>query len=209
MGLAEDIDEFVRKSAVDDRAAASLRAEDESTQRAVLERGDMSDCRNPSASLIARIRVAKESANGASRPRSRSPGRTSSQAAYHGSSDRGASDRPSQKELEDFIADNHIDEMAGKQLKEADGPTQKNVLERGSLTDCRNPSAVCLARIRDAKASRAQSTIEQLGLTSSQLPTAPMVYNAYGAYGDPQAMYAAAASASASASASPGYAAYP
>lgn len=198
MGLAEDIDAFLQKSDVDDRAGASLRAEPESVQRAVLDRGDMSDCRNQSASLIARIRVAKEGAGGSSgRPRSRSPGKTPANC-----SDKGSGDRPSIEELDDFIADNKIDEMAGRQLKEADGPTQKNVLERGSLTDCRNPSAVCLARIRDAKASRAQPTIQQLGLTSSALPTTPMVYNAYGAYGNPQAMYAAQMSAN------PAYAAY-
>merc|ERR1719401_2246233 len=43
--------------------------------------------------------------------------------------------------------------MAARQLRQADGPTQRSVIDRGSLTDCRNPSAVCLARIRDARQS--------------------------------------------------------
>merc|ERR1719210_2234801 len=61
---------------------------------------------------------------------------------------------PSHEEVEVFIRDNGVDEMAASQLKEADPHVQRSVLDRGSLTDCRNPSAVCLARIRDAKGNR-------------------------------------------------------
>jgi len=226
MGLEEELDEFLRKSGVDDRAAQALRSEDEKTKRAVLDRGDMADCRNPSASLMARIRVAKEGGTfgggggggggGAfgggsySRPRSRS--RSPPRGMGMGG--------PGGREIDDFVRDNDIDEMAARQLRESDPAVQKNVLERGSLTDCRNPSAVLLARIRDAKASRAKPTMEQLGMSSAQLPATPMMYGPCGAYGNPQAMYAAQyanyayaaqayGGAAAGAYAQPQYGAYP
>lgn len=170
MGLDEEIEEFLLKACVDDKAAAALRGEDDQTKQAVLDRGEMSECRNPSASLITRIRQAKENNRERNRSRSRSAGRGNSSSGGNGLA-------PSTVELEDFVRDNNVDQRAAAQLMEADPMVQKNVLERGSLTDCRNPSAVCLARIRDAKASRAQPTIQQL---------APMMY---GAYGYPGQMY--------------------
>lgn len=179
MGLEDEVDDFLRKANVDSRAAAALRAEDAATQRAVLERGDMSDCRNPSASLMSRIRVAKENMM-ASRGRSISPRRrTSSPPPQPISSTPSTGGGPSQREIDDFIRDNDIDEMASRQLREADPATQRSVLDRGGLTDCRNASAVLLARIRDAKQVRAQPTF-------SQPPPQPtMMYGAYPGYGTP------------------------
>lgn len=178
MGLEDEVDEFLRKANVDSRAGAALRAEDTETQRAVLDRGDMSDCRNPSASLMSRIRVAKENMM-ASRGRSRSPRRRNASPSPPRSSAPGPGGGSSQQEIDDFIKDNKIDEMASRQLREADPATQRSVLERGSLTDCRNASAVLLARIRDAKQVKAQPTV-------SQLPPPPaMMYGAYPAYGAP------------------------
>mmetsp|Transcript_106191 Transcript_106191/g.342567 ORF Transcript_106191/g.342567 Transcript_106191/m.342567 type:complete len:236 (+) Transcript_106191:52-759(+) len=182
MGLEDDVDDFIRKADVDSRAAAALRAEDTATQRAVLDRGDMSDCRNPSASLMSRIRVAKENM-AASRGRSISPARSSAPPPMYGGAPSVGSG-PSQREIDDFIQDNDIDEMASRQLREADGPTQRSVLDRGSLTDCRNPSAVCLARIRDAKQNRAQSMLSQ------PLVQPGTMYGSYGGYGSP--LYAGA-----------------
>eukprot|EP00421_Protoceratium_reticulatum_P028430 CAMPEP_0168475760 /NCGR_PEP_ID=MMETSP0228-20121227/61529_1 /TAXON_ID=133427 /ORGANISM="Protoceratium reticulatum, Strain CCCM 535 (=CCMP 1889)" /LENGTH=73 /DNA_ID=CAMNT_0008491841 /DNA_START=1 /DNA_END=218 /DNA_ORIENTATION=+ len=44
-------------------------------------------------------------------------------------------------EVEDFIRQNRIDELAARQLREADKGTQEEVMARGGLDDCRNPSA--------------------------------------------------------------------
>jgi len=46
---------------------------------------------------------------------------------------------------------NGIDEIAAQLLREQEPRVQKEVLKRGSLEDCRSPSAVCLSRIRDAR----------------------------------------------------------
>lgn len=53
--------------------------------------------------------------------------------------------------VEEFIRENKVDESAGKQLRIAHPKAQKEVIHRGSLSGCKNPSAVCLARIREEK----------------------------------------------------------
>ena len=53
--------------------------------------------------------------------------------------------------VEEFIRDNKVDETAGKQLRSAAPKIQKEVIHRGGLEGCKNPSAVCLARIREEK----------------------------------------------------------
>lgn len=136
--LEAAVDEFIRENAVDSRAASALRGQAPDVQRAVLDRGELTDCQNPSTALMGRIRVAHDtlaherkrigmSTMLASQPLEASP------------------------EVEDFIRDNGIDGVAARQLREADADTQEDVLSRGSLSDCRNPSAVCLARLRESR----------------------------------------------------------
>lgn len=149
MSIDEDVETFIKDSGVDDRAADALRAEDEKVQRAVIDRGEMTDCRNPSASLMSRIRVAKESSEW-------SGGQGAAMGGGKGGG--GLSKGPTQDELEAFLTENGIDDQACAALREATPAIQRTVLDRGSLTDCRNPSAVCLARIRDAKAGATASS---------------------------------------------------
>jgi len=177
MGLEDELDEFIEKSGVDSRAGDALKAEAEDVKREVMQRGDLTDCRNPSAALMSRIKVAKENLSAkssgggggssivASRERSRSPRRSGG----------GGGGGPTKDELEGFISDNKIDDSAADQLRECDGPVQKQVMERGSLTDCRNPSAVCLGRIRDAKNGiRANPVSAPPGPVVAVDPTRPM-----------------------------------
>lgn len=73
----------------------------------------------------------------------------------------------SDSDVEHFIRENEIDGVAAGSLREASSQVQKEVMERGSLTDCRNPSAVCLSRIRDAKTAAhasSDSTTNNLAL---------------------------------------------
>jgi len=79
-------------------------------------------CLDPSAICLARIRVAY-----------------SNLTMFEG---------PPLEEIEAFIWDNSIDDTAAQQLRSVDRPIQQSVLDRGR---CLNPSAVCLARIRDAQ----------------------------------------------------------
>mmetsp|Transcript_96666 Transcript_96666/g.298014 ORF Transcript_96666/g.298014 Transcript_96666/m.298014 type:complete len:485 (-) Transcript_96666:123-1577(-) len=151
--LEAEMDKFLEDSEVDSRAASALRAQAPEVQRAVLERGELTDCQNPSTALMGRIRVAHENL-AFERKRALTPGGPGDAAA-------GAVKEPpaASQEVEDFIRENKIDGLAARQLREADQETQEDVVARGSLSDCRNPSAVCLARIRDSK-SMAMARLE-------------------------------------------------
>lgn len=67
-------------------------------------------------------------------------------------------DGPSPHEVQEFIRENKIDDVAARALLEAGPSVQKGVLSRGTLSDCRNPSAVCLARIRESRQAGQQSS---------------------------------------------------
>lgn len=141
--LEEALNKFLKnnEAVVDSRAAAALRAQAPEIQRAVVERGELADCQNPSTALMGRIRAAHDQV-AAERRRGEVPGLPPV-----------ASSAPVQAspEVEDFIASNDVDGLAARQLREAPKEIQEDVVARGSLSDCRNPSAVCLARIREAK----------------------------------------------------------
>merc|ERR1740121_1133336 len=58
---------------------------------------------------------------------------------------------PSQGEVEKFIAENRLDEMASQNLRSELPQVQQVVIARGSVADCSNPSSALIGRIRDAK----------------------------------------------------------
>lgn len=154
----EDVDAFLARNTVDQRAAASLRNETPQTQRAVLDRGDLLDCVNPSAALMGRIHVAKEDIrrSSASSANGSGGGGDASEEAIAG--EPGKADQEvsaTREQVEEFVRENKIDETAAKAFREAGLAAQRSVLGRGGLTDCRNPSAVCLARLREAKIMQA------------------------------------------------------
>mmetsp|Transcript_63576 Transcript_63576/g.204842 ORF Transcript_63576/g.204842 Transcript_63576/m.204842 type:complete len:1089 (+) Transcript_63576:104-3370(+) len=143
--LEEELDRFLEENDVDSRASSALRAQTAEVQRAVLERGELTDCQNPSTALMGRIRVAHENI-AFERKRMLTPMPDGTLALTAAKEPPAAS-----PEVEDFIKENKIDGLAARQLREADQETQEDVVARGSLSDCRNPSAVLAARIRDAQ----------------------------------------------------------
>lgn len=56
---AEDVESFIKGNQIDESAADSLRSSSPTIQRIVLARGELSNCRNPSSALLARIRDAR------------------------------------------------------------------------------------------------------------------------------------------------------
>lgn len=179
--LEQAVERFIANSTVDSRAIASLRAQEPDLQRAVLDRGELSDCQNPSAALMGRIQVAKDHVNF---ERNAAAGRVGGPAACsHALVDMGRSvatttmagmHQSSLPEVEDFIRENRLDDSAARQLREADSVVQKSVLSLGNFKNCRNPSAVCLARIREAGKASIQARIEdrqgQMQLQAAQVP---------------------------------------
>eukprot|EP00928_Gymnodinium_smaydae_P042950 TRINITY_DN2887_c0_g2_i1.p1 TRINITY_DN2887_c0_g2~~TRINITY_DN2887_c0_g2_i1.p1 ORF type:complete len:542 (+),score=144.91 TRINITY_DN2887_c0_g2_i1:76-1626(+) len=154
VGVDVEVDQFLKRNAVDARAGATLREEAPEVQAAVLDRGDLQDCLNPSAALLGRIRAAKD-AVAAERRKAAGVMEGESGGSAGSRAGKGKEAPVTAKELELFVRENKIDEVAAKALMEAGPGAQRSVLSRGGLTDCRNPSAVCLARLREAKIMQA------------------------------------------------------
>eukprot|EP00929_Paragymnodinium_shiwhaense_P033114 TRINITY_DN18245_c0_g1_i1.p1 TRINITY_DN18245_c0_g1~~TRINITY_DN18245_c0_g1_i1.p1 ORF type:complete len:190 (-),score=52.25 TRINITY_DN18245_c0_g1_i1:202-771(-) len=125
--LEAKLEEFFESNPeIDEKAKEDLKACSPEMQEMVLARGDISDARNKSAALIARIRDARYKAGS------------------------GAAS-VTEEEIENFLEENEIDAGAAEELRTSPGYVQAMVLERGKLTGCRNKEGALIARIRDAK----------------------------------------------------------
>jgi len=60
----------------------------------------------------------------------------------------------SREEVDDFIRNNRLDDSAGAIFKKEPADIQANVIDRGSLAECKNPSAALMGRLRDARQNR-------------------------------------------------------
>jgi len=162
---AAELEEFIKSSGVDEGAAAALRSSAPAIQQAVIERGDISNARNPSSALMMRLKDAKVVPAGLSVP----SGNVSA-------------------DVEDFIRRNDVDERAGGSLRKATPEVQQAVMTRGDLSSARNPSSAILVRIREASAGGASpgSAIAPAPIATAMpatvqgfLPQDPRAYAAY------------------------------
>jgi len=129
-----DVDAFCADNGIDEDAAIKLRECDYDTQCLVIGRGPLSDARNPSSVLLSRIRQANQGMNGLPR-KPKIPG-----------GDRAQLNR----DIENFVRDNYLDERANTCLMESEEEVCREVFKR-PLKDARNPSAVVLSLIRQVK----------------------------------------------------------
>eukprot|EP00929_Paragymnodinium_shiwhaense_P006985 TRINITY_DN110940_c0_g1_i1.p1 TRINITY_DN110940_c0_g1~~TRINITY_DN110940_c0_g1_i1.p1 ORF type:complete len:861 (-),score=203.49 TRINITY_DN110940_c0_g1_i1:116-2698(-) len=113
------VEAFIAENQLDERAGEAMRTAAPELQRAVIERGSLSRCSNPSSALIGRLRDAEPQVQ-------------------------------VQAVLDNFIGQNQLDERATAALLESPPEVQFAVIERGSLTTTKNPSAVLLSRIKQA-----------------------------------------------------------
>lgn len=139
-GGANDVDSFVAMNKLDASAASKLRGMAPHVRKAVMDRGDLKDARNPNAVLMGRIRDAEREAGGGS----------GMAMANFGPAISGFPPGS----LDAFIAENRIDASAGDKLRALPPDVQKAVIDRGNLTDARNPNAMLMGRIRDATSGR-------------------------------------------------------
>merc|ERR1740121_1771082 len=102
-------------------------------QQIVIDRGSLAECSNPSSALIARIRDA----------------RNAPQIAAHAQA---MNIHPaSPEEVEHFIAVSRVDERAANSFRSEQPIVQRLVLDRGTLSDCSNPSSALISRMKDAR----------------------------------------------------------
>jgi len=62
--IEQEVEAFIEESGIDERAADALRSTNAEIQRAVMQRGDLRDARNPSSAVLGRIRDAQQGTMG-------------------------------------------------------------------------------------------------------------------------------------------------
>lgn len=135
--VAEEVELFLQSNAIDSAAAKELRNEAPHVQLAVLERGPLRACTNPSGALVARIRDAKRGILG-------------DRGRYGGAPAPSTLD-PNASELDKFLAENRIDQAGIASIRCESREVQRAVMARGPLVNTTNPSASLMARIRTVK----------------------------------------------------------
>merc|ERR1719210_330284 len=60
----------------------------------------------------------------------------------------------SREEVDRFVEGNRLDDQAAALFKKEPADIQANVIDRGSLAECKNPSAALMGRLRDARQNR-------------------------------------------------------
>lgn len=154
----ENVLEFLKANDIDDRAREAFLGCSEAVQDAILRKGDLSDARNASSALMARIGDAKR------------------QPLYYDDDSDDDAPRPTAdpEQVEAFIQDNKLDDRASEALRQAAPEVQHIVLHRGGVSDAHNPSSAVQSRLREAeRGGRIHSTaglrkaVEDFILTSN------------------------------------------
>lgn len=141
---SQEVELFMQANQIDTAAARELRSEPPWVAWAVLERGPLRACTNPSGALVARIRDAKRGQLGGARFGSAGP---SAQALP-----------PNASEIDKFLAENRIDQAGMASLRTETLDIQKAVMSKGPLINTNNPSASLMARIRMVKMDQTTGT---------------------------------------------------
>jgi len=129
--MYEEVENMIEEHKLDDEASNALRDLDEDFLRELMERGPLTDARNPSAVLLSRIRSIRAAQNNPN---------VNNRSAYM------------QHEISKFVSENDLDSRAEAALKEHEDNVLKELFNnRGKLTDARNPSAVVLSRLKEIK----------------------------------------------------------
>jgi len=133
----QEVEEFLQLHQIETSAARELKNEPPHVSLAVIDRGTLKACNNPSGALVARIRDAKRGTLAAA------PMRPAGSPA--------SSLDPDASELDKFLSENLIDQAGIVALRAESKDMQKAVIAKGSLTRSTNPSASLMARIRNCK----------------------------------------------------------
>lgn len=122
------LEEFINENEIDEKAANELRGEDPAIQQAVMDSGPLTTAKNKSSALMGRICKAKQ-------------GRL---VPGGGTVSLGES-------VQNFLAENDVDEKAAANLKGEPSNVQQAVIEMGPLSGATNQSSALMARLARAK----------------------------------------------------------
>lgn len=155
-GALAEVEMFIAEMGLDEASAKSLRQTTPMVQAAVIARGSVKTCKNPSSAIIGRIAEALKGGGGGG---GYAPSEPSVKRARKGgdpleellSSVQAVAAVQSDDPVEAFIAVNRIDARAAAMLRNEAPDFQQQIMDRGSLAECSNPSAVLIARMRETK----------------------------------------------------------
>lgn len=137
---SQEVETFLAANAVDMGAANQLRREPTHIALAVIERGPLRSCRDPSGVIVARIRDAKKGTLG--------PARTGPSAKPAAPLPPAQAIDPNASQIDQFLAMNRIDTAGVIAMKNESPDVQMAVMGKGPLSNSTNPSASLVARIR-------------------------------------------------------------
>jgi hypothetical protein len=150
--LAQVVEEYLVRHGVDETVSQMLRGSHPETQKQIVT-SDLSNCRNPSAVLLSRIRAVEGQHHGVvSKPlppprhaiigaKQPPPPSWPPPASVVAAVGRGSA-------TEEWILRQNIDEQAQQAMRALPHDLQMHIVERGDLINCRHPSKVLLSRIR-------------------------------------------------------------
>mmetsp|Transcript_61046 Transcript_61046/g.181889 ORF Transcript_61046/g.181889 Transcript_61046/m.181889 type:complete len:492 (+) Transcript_61046:42-1517(+) len=139
--LPNTVEEYLVRNGIDASVSSMVRALAPEAQRQIIS-SDLSNCRNPSAVLMSRVRSMDTQFVATPVTTPRAIPRVTSPAAFQAA---GAAD----DSTEGFIMRNKIDMEAAQALLSLLPHQQREITQRGDLSNCRNPSKVLLSRIRE------------------------------------------------------------
>jgi len=158
-----EVEAFIAFNGLDEGASKSLREAAPYIQAAVVARGAVNTCKNPSSAIIGRIAELLRGGGGggggggASEPSAKRQRKGGESMDALDQLINGVFDmqeplvQSGDPAVESFIAMNRIDAKAAEMLRKEAPDFQQVIMDRGSLLECSNPSAVLIARIRDTK----------------------------------------------------------
>ncbi|CAK0850595.1 unnamed protein product [Prorocentrum cordatum] len=135
--VSEEVDAFLLANNIDAAASRDLRKEPPHVALAVLERGPLRACANPSGALVGRIRDAKRGVLG-------------NRGQYGGVPPPSSLDGNT-SEVDKFLISNGIDQAGIASFRSEAPDIQKLVMAKGNFINTANPSASLMARIRTVK----------------------------------------------------------
>lgn len=164
---AQEVETFLTANAVDMGAANQLRREPVHIALAVIERGPLRSCRDPSGVIVARIRDAKKGTLG--------PARTGTGAVVKQQVPMAPVQTvdPNMSEIDKFLTMNRIDAAGVISLKSESLDVQQVVMSKGPLINSTNPSASLVSRIRLAKEPGAMPGMPGMPLAPGLVPGQP------------------------------------
>jgi len=159
------VEEYIARNGIDDSVAQNLRGQHPEVQRQIIN-SDLSNCRNPSAVLLSRIRSAEAQYNATAGPMVAAaqygapvgvvpppPQRPPPQPRPPSLPPRGVQ-ASSNGQVEAFVQRNNIDAEGRQALLALPPNLQQEVMQRGEISsNCRNPSKVLVSRIRQLSAT--------------------------------------------------------